>query len=298
MQEPVVEPPKVERRLEPEGLGPVSGARVDGEAVGVTSVRSRVGRAGGYDEVLRGSRGKAAGERAGHPSRRAVCGERGNRHRSARRSGQPGRLRAGASSADALVAGRSRRSGPRPGKPVTWPRAAASSQCRCWKVRRSLVNTGAPGTVDDRIRVLKIQAKLHRWAGEDAARRSDNLVVDPAVLAVAWARVRGQPGSAPPGGRHDRQLHRIRARGGAVRHRLAGRIKGPPVHPAAGSGMDDPQVERETASAGHPDRPGPGRPGGAQTGPGNRSSRPTSSRVRTASGFGIGRRMPTVRFIS
>jgi hypothetical protein len=41
MQEPVVEPPKVDRRLEPDGSGPVSGARVDGEAVGVTSVRSR-----------------------------------------------------------------------------------------------------------------------------------------------------------------------------------------------------------------------------------------------------------------
>jgi hypothetical protein len=61
MQEPVVEPPKVDRRLEPDGSGPVSGARVDGEAAGVTSVRSRVGRAGGHDEVLRGSRGEAAG---------------------------------------------------------------------------------------------------------------------------------------------------------------------------------------------------------------------------------------------
>jgi hypothetical protein len=49
------------------------------------------------------------------------------------------------------------------------------------------------GGVENRIRVLKIQAKLHRWAGEDAARRFDdlfNLVVDPAFLAMAWARVR------------------------------------------------------------------------------------------------------------
>jgi len=39
------------------------------------------------------------------------------------------------------------------------------------------VNTDAPGAVDDRIRVLKIQAKLHRWSGEDAARRFDDLFV-------------------------------------------------------------------------------------------------------------------------
>jgi hypothetical protein len=73
MQKPVVEPPKVDRRLEPDGSGPVSGARVDGEVVGVTSVRSRVGRAGGHDEVLRGSRGEAAGEELGtHPVERCV----------------------------------------------------------------------------------------------------------------------------------------------------------------------------------------------------------------------------------
>src|SRR5215218_3827348 len=131
--------------------------------------------------------------RAGRPSRQAVRGERGNRQRGVRDSGQPDRSRAGASSAEASLAGRSRRSSPRPGKPATWPRAAASSQYRCWKVRRSPVNTDAPGAVENRIRVLKIQAKLHRWAGEDAAHRFDdlfNLVVDPAFLAMAWARVR------------------------------------------------------------------------------------------------------------
>ena len=53
-----------------------------------------------------------------------------------------------------------------------------------------------------RVRVLKIQTKLHRWAGEDAARRFDdlfNLVVDPAVLAVAWTRVRGNRGARTAG---------------------------------------------------------------------------------------------------
>jgi RNA-directed DNA polymerase len=64
------------------------------------------------------------------------------------------------------------------------------------------VNIDAPGSVDDRIRVLKIQAKLHRWAGEDAARRFDdlfNLVVDPAFLAMAWTRVRGNRGARTAG---------------------------------------------------------------------------------------------------
>jgi hypothetical protein len=73
MQEPVVEPPKVDRRLEPDGSGPVSGAHGDGWTVGVTSVRSRVGRAEGHDEVLRGSCGEAAGEELGiYPVKRCV----------------------------------------------------------------------------------------------------------------------------------------------------------------------------------------------------------------------------------
>src|SRR5215203_5404233 len=70
------------------------------------------------------------------------------------------------------------------------------------------------------------------------------------------------------GGRHDRPLHRRRARGGAVPVRPAGRFEGRPVHPAASAGTDDPEVEWETATAGHPDRPGPGRPGGPETGSG------------------------------
>ena len=62
MQEPVVEPPKVDRRLEPDGSGPVSGAHGDGKAAAVTSVRSRVGRAEGHDEVLRGSVARPPGK--------------------------------------------------------------------------------------------------------------------------------------------------------------------------------------------------------------------------------------------
>jgi RNA-directed DNA polymerase len=52
------------------------------------------------------------------------------------------------------------------------------------------------------IRVLEIQAKLHRWAGADGARRFDdlyNLVCDPAFLLVGWGRVRGNKGARTAG---------------------------------------------------------------------------------------------------
>jgi RNA-directed DNA polymerase len=51
-------------------------------------------------------------------------------------------------------------------------------------------------------RVLEIQAKLHRWAGDDPHRRFDdlfNLVADPAFLLVAWCRVRGNKGARTAG---------------------------------------------------------------------------------------------------
>jgi RNA-directed DNA polymerase len=50
--------------------------------------------------------------------------------------------------------------------------------------------------------VLRIQIKLHRWAIDDPDRRFDdlfNLVCDPAVLVVAWARVRGNRGKRAAG---------------------------------------------------------------------------------------------------
>jgi RNA-directed DNA polymerase len=66
------------------------------------------------------------------------------------------------------------------------------------------VNTGAswPSPRQARARVLGIQTKLHRWAGEDEDRRFDdlfNLVVDPAFLLVAWTRVRGNTGARSAG---------------------------------------------------------------------------------------------------
>jgi len=51
-------------------------------------------------------------------------------------------------------------------------------------------------------KVLKIQTKLHRWAGDDPHRRFDdlfNLVTDPAFLLVAWYRVRGNKGARTAG---------------------------------------------------------------------------------------------------
>ena len=51
-------------------------------------------------------------------------------------------------------------------------------------------------------RVRGIQAKLHRWAGDDPHRRFEdlyNLVCDPAFLMVAWARVRGNRGARTAG---------------------------------------------------------------------------------------------------
>jgi len=53
-----------------------------------------------------------------------------------------------------------------------------------------------------RVRVLGIQAKLHRWAVDDRCRRFDdlfNLVADPAFLLVAWDRVRNNRGARSAG---------------------------------------------------------------------------------------------------
>jgi RNA-directed DNA polymerase len=50
--------------------------------------------------------------------------------------------------------------------------------------------------------VREMQAKLHRWAGEDPSRRFGdlfNLVYDPDFLAEAWLRVKANAGSRTPG---------------------------------------------------------------------------------------------------
>jgi RNA-directed DNA polymerase len=52
------------------------------------------------------------------------------------------------------------------------------------------------------VRVREMQAKLHRWAAADPARRFGdlyNLVCDPGFLAQAWIRVAGNAGANTPG---------------------------------------------------------------------------------------------------
>lgn len=66
------------------------------------------------------------------------------------------------------------------------------------------MNTSAPSLSpsEAEARVLGIQAKLHRWATDDPDRRFDdlyNLISDPAVLHVAWRRVRGNKGARTAG---------------------------------------------------------------------------------------------------
>jgi RNA-directed DNA polymerase len=66
------------------------------------------------------------------------------------------------------------------------------------------VNTGAswPSPDEAAARVLGMQTKLHRWAGEDEDRRFDdlyNLVCEPAFLTVAWSRVKGNVGARSAG---------------------------------------------------------------------------------------------------
>ena len=61
----------------------------------------------------------------------------------------------------------------------------------------------APPVRQARIReVREMQAKLHRWAGEDHSRRFGdlfNLVCDLEFLAEGWLRVRANAGSRTPG---------------------------------------------------------------------------------------------------
>ena len=101
--------------------------------------------------------------------------------------------------------GRRPRSSPGTREACTWPRGPASQQQRSGKARRPPVNTGEPelsGLCSAERRVLEIQAKLHRWAGDDPHRRFDdlfNLAADPAFLLVAWDRVRGNKGARTAG---------------------------------------------------------------------------------------------------
>src|SRR6516225_591040 len=66
-------------------------------------------------------------------------------------------------------------------------------------------NPGAVAWPDDftaSVRVRRMQAKLHRWAGDDSSRRFGdlfNVVYDPAFLVHAWERVSSNAGARTPG---------------------------------------------------------------------------------------------------
>jgi RNA-directed DNA polymerase len=65
------------------------------------------------------------------------------------------------------------------------------------------VRTAAPARQAAVYRTVReMQAKLHRWAGEDSSCRFGdlfNLVCDPVFLAEAWLRVKENKGSQTPG---------------------------------------------------------------------------------------------------
>jgi RNA-directed DNA polymerase len=82
------------------------------------------------------------------------------------------------------------------------------------------VNIGAPWptAAEAEARVLGIQLKLHRWAGEAKGHRFDglfNLVCDPAFLTVGWRRVRGNQGARTAGvdGETARYIEQVRGEG-------------------------------------------------------------------------------------
>src|SRR6266704_79098 len=102
--------------------------------------------------------------------------------------------------------GRRPRSSPSGREARAWRRGPASRQQGDWKAWRSPVNTGAPWPTLEldaaKARVQEIQTKLHRWASDDPHRRFCdlyNLVGDPALLLVAWDRVRGNKGARTAG---------------------------------------------------------------------------------------------------
>ena len=81
MQEPVVEPPQEQPTGWESGGWP--GWQCAGPPYNREERPRRRMSVGGHGDVLRDSRGQACRGKAGHRSRRPVCGERGNRPRAA-----------------------------------------------------------------------------------------------------------------------------------------------------------------------------------------------------------------------
>src|SRR3954470_17201475 len=123
-----------------------------------------------------------------------------------------------------------------------------------WKARRSALNSAAPwpGPQTAQERVLGIQRKLHRWAGDDQDRRFQdlhNLLCDPATLMVAWQRVRANRGSRSAG--VDRQnAYDIERRLGVERFlgELREELRSGNLSAGIGQGASDFQAQRQAAS--------------------------------------------------
>ena len=138
------------------------------------------------------------------------------------------------------------------------------------------LNGDAPrlGPAGSGTRVSEMQAKLHRWAVADPGRRFDdlfNFVYDPATLIAAFGRVAGNRGAAAPGvdGLTVADVEEQVGVPGFLDD-LRAALKDGSFRSAAGTGTEDPQAGRvgEGPQAGHCHGCGPGRPGGAETGPG------------------------------
>ena len=197
--------PRKVNRLKSGGYGPGAvrtcrlwlGRELSGWLVGVGS--------GGHGDVLRGSRGDAAGTESGSSFVERITVNMGTVSVLARLHAPSVAAGLGPSSTDRVGTGRSRRSSPRPGEPVTWGRAAAVSRREeAAMAKDAPLNGGAPtdGPVGPCRRVSEMQTKLHRWAAADPGRRFDdlfNLVHDPATLIVAFDRVAGNTGARSPG---------------------------------------------------------------------------------------------------
>ena len=82
--------------------------------------------------------------------------------------------------------------------------------------------------------VRSMQAKLHRWAGEDPSRRFGdlfNLVYDPAFLVAAWERVSTNKGGRTPGTNGHRGLIETSVVVGAFLSQMASSPSLPPPPP-------------------------------------------------------------------
>ncbi len=131
-------------RLEPGGSGPeATRTRLPhhggGELPGLSA-----NRWGGRGDVLRGSHGDVAGVESGASSVERSTSEHGNRPWSALLAASPTWPQGlGPPSADRLGTGRSRRSSPRPGEPITWRTTAVVSR-KDWRLSPAPAAPGRP----------------------------------------------------------------------------------------------------------------------------------------------------------